>query len=56
MTIREGENLAILGPNGAGKSTFVRTILREHYPVDHEQMVFRVRGKESWDMFDSGQR
>ncbi len=52
VIVREGENLAILGPNGSGKSTFVRTILRELYPVENEQMVFRVRGKETWDVFE----
>ena len=53
ITIREGENLAILGPNGAGKSSFIRTILREFYPVTGDaEVIFRVRGKEVWDVFE----
>jgi iron complex transport system ATP-binding protein len=43
ITVREGENIAILGPNGAGKSSFIRTILRELYPVpDNTQVIFRM--------------
>jgi iron complex transport system ATP-binding protein len=53
ITIGNGEHIAILGPNGAGKSSFIRTILREFYPVaDNENVVFRVRGKDTWDVFD----
>lgn len=51
ITVGEGESLAILGPNGAGKSTFVRTIMREHYPVQGRDTIFRIRGKEVWDVF-----
>lgn len=53
ITIREGENIAILGPNGAGKSSFVRTILREFYPVaDTGGIIFRIHGTDTWDVFD----
>lgn len=53
VTIGEGENVAILGPNGAGKSTFVRTVTRELYPDPASAgLVFRVRGREVWDVFD----
>ena len=53
VTIEEGENLAILGPNGAGKTAFVRTLTREYYPViDNGPVVFKVRGTETWDVFD----
>jgi iron complex transport system ATP-binding protein len=53
ITIREGENIAILGPNGAGKSSFIRTILRELYPVaDDKKTVFRMQGKDTWDVFE----
>lgn len=53
VTIQEGENIAILGPNGAGKSSFIRTLLRELYPVAGDgQVIFRMHGKESWDVFD----
>jgi iron complex transport system ATP-binding protein len=51
ITIREGENLAILGPNGAGKSSFIRTILREFYPVKEDAgVIFRFRGEDVWDV------
>src|SRR5512136_3005700 len=53
ITVHEGENIAILGPNGAGKSSFIRTILRELYPVAGDgEVVFRIRGKEVWDVFE----
>ncbi|MFA4860999.1 ABC transporter ATP-binding protein [Methanoregula sp.] len=53
ITIAEGENVAILGPNGAGKSSLVRTITRELYPVvSDERVVFRIRGRDVWDVFE----
>jgi iron complex transport system ATP-binding protein len=53
VTIREGENIAILGPNGAGKSSFIRTILRESYPVAGDKdTIFRMHGKDVWDVFE----
>lgn len=52
VTLRQGENVAILGPNGAGKSTFIRTILREFYPVlDSGPVTFRICGRDTWDVF-----
>jgi iron complex transport system ATP-binding protein len=53
LTIDEGESIAILGPNGAGKSSLIKTINREYYPVaSNRPVVFRIRGKDSWDVFD----
>jgi len=53
IMVREGENIAILGPNGAGKSSFIRTILRESYPITGDgEVVFRIHGKEVWDVFE----
>ncbi len=53
IRITEGEHIALLGPNGAGKSSFIRTILREFYPVaDDGNVIFRVRGKDIWDVFE----
>lgn len=53
IRVHEGENIAILGPNGAGKSSFIRTILREFYPVAGDQNVtFRIRGQDVWDVFE----
>jgi iron complex transport system ATP-binding protein len=51
ITIREGENIAILGPNGAGKSSFIKTVLREFYPLmDEGKVIFRMQGKDVWDV------
>jgi iron complex transport system ATP-binding protein len=53
LSLDEGENIAILGPNGAGKSSFIKTVTREYYPVlQDEEVLFRVKGKETWDVFD----
>jgi len=53
ITIHEGERLAILGPNGAGKSSFIKTILREFYPVaGGRKVLFRIHGKDVWDVFE----
>lgn len=52
VTIQEGEHVAILGPNGAGKSTFIRTIMREYYPVWKEGMWFQVCGNNVWHVSD----
>jgi iron complex transport system ATP-binding protein len=53
LILKEGENIAILGPNGAGKSSFIKTITREYYPLHQgEGVLFRVRGRETWDVFD----
>jgi len=51
VTIREGEHIAILGPNGAGKSSFIKAVNREYYPQPNEDVVFRIRGEEFWDVF-----
>jgi iron complex transport system ATP-binding protein len=53
VSIRQGENVAILGPNGAGKSSFIKTIMREFYPVlDEGDVTFRICGSEVWDVFE----
>ena len=51
VTIREGEHIAILGPNGAGKSSFIKAVNREYYPQPNDDVVFRIRGEEFWDVF-----
>jgi iron complex transport system ATP-binding protein len=51
VTIEEGEHIAILGPNGAGKSSFIKAINREYYPQPRDDVVFRIRGEEVWDVF-----
>jgi iron complex transport system ATP-binding protein len=52
VKIRAGEHIAILGPNGAGKSSFIKTITREYYPVPGKDSVFRVWGRDTWNIFD----
>ena len=53
IILHEGENIAILGPNGAGKSSFIKTLLREFYPVAGDQkVIFRMHGKDVWDVFE----
>lgn len=51
VTIEEGEHIAILGPNGAGKSSFIKAVNREYYPQPHDDVIFKVRGEEFWDVF-----
>jgi energy-coupling factor transporter ATP-binding protein EcfA2 len=51
ITIHEGEHIAILGPNGAGKSSFINAVNREYYPQLHDDVVFRIRGEDIWDVF-----
>jgi iron complex transport system ATP-binding protein len=53
LTVQSTENVAILGPNGAGKSSLIKLITREFYPFpDKNGFVFKVWGKEVWDVFD----
>ncbi len=51
VTIHEGEHIAILGPNGAGKSSFIKTVNREYYPQLNDDVVFRIRNEDVWDVF-----
>lgn len=52
IQIPDGEHIAILGPNGSGKSTFIKTLIREHYPVYTKSgYVFRIWGQDLWDVF-----
>lgn len=52
IQISPGEHIAILGPNGAGKSSLIKTITREYYPVPREGAVFKVWGRDTWNIFD----
>ena len=52
LTIHEGENVAILGPNGSGKSSFIKTLMREYYPLHTDDRVFLIRGQDVWDVFE----
>ena len=35
----------------AGKSSFIKAVNREYYPQPHDDVVFRIRGEEVWDVF-----
>lgn len=52
LDIRRGEHLAILGPNGSGKSTLLKLVTRELYPLPRPGTVFRMFGRDTWDVFD----
>lgn len=51
VTIQEDEHIAIPGPNGAGKSSFIKAVNREYYPHLHDDVVFRIRREDVWDVF-----
>ncbi len=52
IQIPEGEHNRILGRTDQEKSSFVKTLLREHYPVYSESgTVFKTWGQERWDVF-----
>ena len=53
LQICKGENVAIIGPNGSGKSSLVKVITGDYRPrADNRNMVLRIRGKETWNIFD----
>ena len=52
LDIRCGEHVAIIGPNGSGKSTLIKVITRELYPLARPDLVCRMFGQETWDVFE----
>ncbi len=52
LRIEQREQVAIIGPNGAGKSTLLKAITREIYPVARAGAVFRVLGRERWNVWE----
>ena len=52
LTVDQGEHVAVLGPNGSGKSTLLMAIARELYPVARPDTVFRILGRERWNVWD----
>ena len=51
LTIEQGEQIAVLGPNGAGKTTLLKAINGELYPVRSPETVFRILGRERWNVW-----
>ncbi len=52
LSINQGEHVAVLGPNGSGKSTLLMAITRELYPVAGRDTVFRILGRDRWNVWD----
>jgi iron complex transport system ATP-binding protein len=51
MSVHSGENIAIIGPNGSGKSSIIKIITGEYRPLQKNDMILRMFGKDSWDLF-----
>ena len=52
LLIGQHERVAIVGPNGSGKTTLLKAINRELYPVASEDSVFRILGRERWNVWE----
>ena len=52
LTIEQHERIAIVGPNGSGKTTLLKAINRELYPVARSDTVFRILGRDSWNVWE----
>lgn len=52
LTIDQHEHVAIIGPNGSGKTTLLRAVNRELYPVARPDTVFRILGRDNWNVWD----
>jgi iron complex transport system ATP-binding protein len=52
LTIRQHERVAIVGPNGSGKTTLLKAISRELYPVAGDSTVFRILGRDRWNVWE----
>ena len=56
LEIQQHERVAIVGPNGSGKTTLLKAINRELYPVANPASVFRILGRESWNVWELRKR
>lgn len=52
LVIEQHERVAIVGPNGSGKTTLLKAINRELYPVAAPETVFRILGRDSWNVWE----
>ena len=52
LVIGQHERVAIVGPNGSGKTTLLKAINRELYPVASDASVFRILGRERWNVWE----
>jgi len=52
LVVRQHERIAIVGPNGSGKTTLLKAINRELYPVAGEDTVFRILGRDRWNVWE----
>jgi len=52
LVIEQHERVAIVGPNGSGKTTLLKAINRELYPVARPDSVFRILGRDSWNVWE----
>jgi iron complex transport system ATP-binding protein len=52
LVIEQHERVAIVGPNGSGKTTLLKAINRELYPVADPCSVFRILGRDSWNVWE----
>ena len=52
LVIEQHERVAIVGPNGSGKTTLLKAINRELYPVADPSCVFRILGRERWNVWE----
>lgn len=52
LTIEQHERVAIVGPNGSGKTTLLKAINRELYPVSRPNTVFRILGRDQWNVWE----
>ena len=52
LVIEQHERVAIVGPNGSGKTTLLKAINRELYPVASPDAVFRILGRDRWNVWE----
>ena len=52
LVIEQHERVAIVGPNGSGKTTLLKAFNRELYPVASPSSVFRILGRERWNVWE----